>query len=106
MAYYSCQDLKVDPEGFDPSAFSMPLRRAPNCAMGPKSRQNCTRKHPIRQPTPHKGIWSTWRDSTSRLGMRSITKIFSYYCIAYHDGVKRIRNEAANANNKSHIDCF
>ena len=26
---------KVDPEGFEPSAFSMPLRRAPNCAMGP-----------------------------------------------------------------------
>ena len=25
----------VDPEGFEPSAFSMPLRRAPNCAMGP-----------------------------------------------------------------------
>ena len=27
--------LSVDPEGFEPSAFSMPLRRAPNCAMGP-----------------------------------------------------------------------
>ena len=27
----------VDPEGFEPSAFSMPLRRAPNCAMGPYS---------------------------------------------------------------------
>jgi hypothetical protein len=26
----------VDPEGFEPSAFSMPLRRAPNCAMGPQ----------------------------------------------------------------------
>ena len=26
----------VDPEGFEPSTFSMPLRRAPNCAMGPK----------------------------------------------------------------------
>ena len=25
----------VDPEGFEPSTFSMPLRRAPNCAMGP-----------------------------------------------------------------------
>jgi hypothetical protein len=25
----------VDLEGFEPSAFSMPLRRAPNCAMGP-----------------------------------------------------------------------
>ena len=27
----------VDPEGFEPSTFSMPLRRAPNCAMGPYS---------------------------------------------------------------------
>ena len=27
--------ISVDPEGFEPSAFSMPLRRAPNCAMGP-----------------------------------------------------------------------
>src|SRR6185436_2847650 len=27
----------VDPEGFEPSTFSMPLRRAPNCAMGPHS---------------------------------------------------------------------
>ena len=27
--------LCVDPEGFEPSTFSMPLRRAPNCAMGP-----------------------------------------------------------------------
>ena len=54
MTYYSCLDLslltliitmcqgqvndlplRVDPEGFEPSAFSMPLRRAPNCAMGP-----------------------------------------------------------------------
>src|SRR3990170_8145038 len=26
---------KVDPEGFEPSTFSMPLRRAPICAMGP-----------------------------------------------------------------------
>ncbi len=25
----------VDPVGFEPTAFSMPLRRAPNCAMGP-----------------------------------------------------------------------
>jgi hypothetical protein len=25
----------VDPEGLEPSAFSMPLRRAPNCATGP-----------------------------------------------------------------------
>ena len=28
----------VDPEGFEPSTFSMPLRRAPNCAMGPDDR--------------------------------------------------------------------
>jgi hypothetical protein len=35
MTYYSCYDFRVDPEGFEPSAFSMPLRRAPNCAMGP-----------------------------------------------------------------------
>jgi hypothetical protein len=27
--------ILVDPEGFEPSTFSMPLRRAPNCAMGP-----------------------------------------------------------------------
>ena len=27
--------LLVDPEGFEPSTSSMPLRRAPNCAMGP-----------------------------------------------------------------------
>ena len=25
----------MDPVGFEPTAFSMPLRRAPNCAMGP-----------------------------------------------------------------------
>jgi hypothetical protein len=25
----------VDPVGFEPTTFSMPLRRAPNCAMGP-----------------------------------------------------------------------
>ena len=45
MTYYSCFDFYfgrdnpplhcVDPEGFEPSTFSMPLRRAPNCAMGP-----------------------------------------------------------------------
>src|SRR5688500_11834127 len=36
MTYYSCHDfyLCVDPEGFEPSTFSMPLRRAPNVAMG------------------------------------------------------------------------
>ena len=28
-----CQ--KVDPAGLEPATFSMPLRRAPNCAMGP-----------------------------------------------------------------------
>jgi hypothetical protein len=47
--YYSCPDfsiskeetaplarlLQVDPGGFEPPTFSMPLRRAPNCAMGP-----------------------------------------------------------------------
>ena len=27
---------KVDPAGLEPATFSMPLRRAPNCAMGPK----------------------------------------------------------------------
>ncbi len=27
----------VDPEGFEPSTSSMPLRRAPNCAMGPNN---------------------------------------------------------------------
>src|SRR3990172_1269827 len=27
--------VPVDPEGFEPSTSSMPLRRAPNCAMGP-----------------------------------------------------------------------
>ena len=46
MTYYSCPDLfvgrivnppyiMVDPGGFEPPTFSMPLRRAPNCAMGP-----------------------------------------------------------------------
>ncbi len=56
LTYYSCRDylaisflllavlfliakskplILVDPEGFEPSTFSMPLRRAPNCAMGP-----------------------------------------------------------------------
>ena len=56
MTYYSCHNFLtilfiiaqerldeliapvyplVDPEGFEPSTFSMPLRRAPNCAMGP-----------------------------------------------------------------------
>ncbi len=27
--------MLVDPVGFEPTTFSMPLRRAPNCAMGP-----------------------------------------------------------------------
>ncbi len=51
MTYYSCRDFSIilfiiaqerlglliaDPEGFEPSTFSMPLRRAPNCAMGPR----------------------------------------------------------------------
>jgi hypothetical protein len=27
--------VEVDPGGFEPPTFSMPLRRAPNCAMGP-----------------------------------------------------------------------
>ncbi len=27
--------IPMDPEGFEPSTSSMPLRRAPNCAMGP-----------------------------------------------------------------------
>ena len=61
MTYYSCPDVsvcfgiiaqerlgrlvalaypeghyKVDPGGFEPPTFSMPLRRAPNCAMGPE----------------------------------------------------------------------
>ena len=30
----------VDPEGFEPSTSSMPLRRAPNCAMGPTHGKN------------------------------------------------------------------
>ena len=29
--------VKVDPVGFEPTTFSMPLRRAPSCAMGPFS---------------------------------------------------------------------
>ena len=45
--YYSCHHfykkdgyktrpyIVVDPGGFEPPTFSMPLRRAPNCAMGP-----------------------------------------------------------------------
>ena len=39
MAYYSCNILfkcEVDLKGFEPLTFSMPLRRAPNCATGPK----------------------------------------------------------------------
>ena len=32
---YQIDLITVDPEGFEPSTFSMPLRRAPNCAMGP-----------------------------------------------------------------------
>ncbi len=37
MTYYSYHDFLfiVDPGGFEPPTFSMPLRRAPNCAMGP-----------------------------------------------------------------------
>src|ERR1041384_6307083 len=43
MTYYSCSNFSqlikflscVDPGGFEPPTFSMPLRRAPNCAMGP-----------------------------------------------------------------------
>ena len=31
-----CAPVSVDPEGVEPSTFSMPLRRAPNCAMGPR----------------------------------------------------------------------
>jgi hypothetical protein len=38
----------VDPERFELSAFSMPLRRAPNCAMGP-ARANSNRKEARRQ---------------------------------------------------------
>jgi hypothetical protein len=34
-AYHYVFIQPVDPEGFEPSTFSMPLRRAPNCAMGP-----------------------------------------------------------------------
>ena len=30
--------LSVDPVGFEPTTSSMPLRRAPNCAMGPGNR--------------------------------------------------------------------
>ena len=39
MTYYSCSPLmvfsSVDPEGFEPSTFSMPLRRAPRLRYGP-----------------------------------------------------------------------
>ena len=54
MTYYSCYDFFckseliptylncVDPEGFEPSTFSMPLRRAPNCAMGPFFSDQCS----------------------------------------------------------------
>ena len=45
ITYYSCIFIYkprpipglmlVDPVGFEPTTFSMPLRRAPNCAMGP-----------------------------------------------------------------------
>jgi hypothetical protein len=46
----------VDPEGFEPSAFSMPLRRAPNCAMGPvtcNSNREEDRRHPLRILPPN-----------------------------------------------------
>src|SRR3990170_3370210 len=33
---------KVDPEGFEPSTFSMPLRRAPICATGPREFRDST----------------------------------------------------------------
>ena len=38
MAYYFRSlpfNVKVDLRGFEPLTFSMPLRRAPNCATGP-----------------------------------------------------------------------
>ena len=36
MVYYSCLTFLVDPARFELATFSMPLRRAPNCAMGPR----------------------------------------------------------------------
>jgi hypothetical protein len=66
----------VDPEGFEPSAFSMPLRRAPNCAMGPAN-ANSTRKaarrqrlSPGRLPTherPQSPLHESSREKRSRL---------------------------------------
>ncbi len=50
----------VDPVGFEPTTSSMPLRRAPNCAMGPIELVYSTRFIPPRQPE-----W-TWRDSNPR----------------------------------------
>ena len=40
----------VDPVGFEPTTFSMPLRRAPNCAMGPGDGGYFTRLLNLRQP--------------------------------------------------------
>ena len=42
----------VDPERFELSTFSMPLRRAPNCAMGPKLIVSCL---PISAPNSPEG---------------------------------------------------
>ena len=49
---HPCGCFCVDPERFELSTFSMPLRRAPNCAMGP-----CllVQLFPMALPIPRKG---------------------------------------------------
>ena len=54
LAYWIC----VDPVGFEPTTFSMPLRRAPNCAMGPGLR--VTELYPL------------WEDSSTEMIQVSI----------------------------------
>ena len=54
----SLLSIGVDPERFELSTFSMPLRRAPNCAMGP-SGYECryfTRNALFRQPVDLEGF--------------------------------------------------
>ena len=70
---------QVDPGGFEPPAFSMPLRRAPNCAMGPV----CFIFLPTGAPNPPEGgcvrygpglfHFSThWRSQSPGRGLRAL----------------------------------
>ncbi len=60
----------MDPVGFEPTTFSMPLRRAPSCAMGPGFQWgNFTPKKLIRQQGGPGGIRT--RDLISAIDARS-----------------------------------